>query len=117
MIRGPGRASGESGPFGWRRDQRLDELVADTGNPVARHVATDHPIGQTRLKRLVDDAPAPAEIRFAARDEVLQRQFFGSAAKLYMKHTDSPGFAGQNFDFPHALATIASVLLDDARAK
>jgi hypothetical protein len=91
--------------------------VAETGNPIAGHVAADHPIGQAHLIRLIDDAPAPAEIRFAARDEIPKRQFFGHAARLCMKHADGTGFAVYYFDFPYTLATIAPVLLDDARAE
>src|ERR1700756_3150547 len=68
MIRGPGWASGESGPSGGGGISALmywwpkPVLVAETGNPIAGHVAADHPIGQAHLIRLIDDAPAPAEI-------------------------------------------------------
>src|ERR1700724_1217954 len=31
--------------FRWRRDQRLDELVAETDNLVGSHVAADHAVG------------------------------------------------------------------------
>src|SRR5439155_6389614 len=84
------------------------------------HVATDHPLGQTRLKRLVDDAAAGAEICLATRHEGAERQFFRHATPRRLQHPHEarlPGCRGYSLDFPHALAPIASVLLQDARAR
>jgi hypothetical protein len=44
------------GAFGWRRYQRLDQLVSEADDLVGAHVAADHPLGKARLKRLIDDA-------------------------------------------------------------
>jgi hypothetical protein len=66
--------------------------VTANRQPYGRHAA-DHPIGQADLIQLIDDAPAPAEIRFPARVEIPKRQFFGHAATLCMKHADGTGFA------------------------
>src|SRR5215469_6246500 len=73
MMRGPGCAAGESGPSGGWLYQRLDQLVTKADNLVDTHVAADHALGQTRLKRLVDDQPAIGEISLTAGDELAER--------------------------------------------
>jgi hypothetical protein len=65
---------------GW--NQRLDQLMPETGDLGAAHVATDHAFRQARLKGLIDDAAAPSEIRFAARHESGERHVFGHASAL-----------------------------------
>src|SRR6516162_1654744 len=49
-------------PLGRRQDQRLDQLMAKPRDTIDTHITADHALGQTRLKRLIDDASAPAEI-------------------------------------------------------
>lgn len=41
------------------------------------NVAADHAVGQARLIGPIDDAAAPAETRFAARDEDIERHVLG----------------------------------------
>ena len=100
MRRGPGCAAGESRP---------------SGGGAHPHVAADHPRGQTRLKRLVDDEAASGEISLAAGDELGERQFLRHAAAPRFEHKHRIGFAG-GLDLPYPLAVIAAVLLQDARA-
>src|SRR4051794_33291985 len=102
--------------FRRRLDQRLDVLMTEPRDPLTGHVTTDHAVRQTRLKRLVDDASAPAEIALAAGHEGGERQLFGDAAAQCMQHTCLVGFAVDEFDFPYALAVIATVLLQHPRA-
>src|SRR5258706_16447537 len=64
--------------FGWKLRRPKMQVMCITGStviarnpradPLATHVATDHPFGQARLKRLVDDAAAPAAIPLSWRD-------------------------------------------------
>ena len=56
--------------FRRRRNQRLDELMTEADDLVARHVAADHAFGQPRLERLVDDAAGIVEVGLAASQEV-----------------------------------------------
>src|SRR6185437_5377159 len=72
-----------------------------------------------RLKGLVDDASAPAEIGFAARDERDQRHLFRKASALRLQDPRDRALlcrSRQQLDLPDPLAAIAAVLLDDARA-
>jgi hypothetical protein len=54
-MRGPGRASSESGPPGGA-ESCLHQLVPETDNLVRAHVAADHAAGQPRLELLIDGA-------------------------------------------------------------
>src|SRR6516164_3488269 len=56
-----------------RWDQRLDELVSEADDLIRPHVAPNHAVVQARLKRLINNAPAPGEIGLAALDEFLKR--------------------------------------------
>jgi len=49
--------------FGRRRDQRLDELVSEADDLVGTHIAADQPVGQARLKWLIDDASVDRKTR------------------------------------------------------
>ena len=77
--------------------------------------ATDHSFGQARLKRLVDDAAAPAEIRLAADHESVERHLLGLATALRVQHSDHSAGMVQSFHFPDSSPAIAAVLLEHAR--
>jgi len=47
--------------FGRRRDERLDQLMAKPHDLVGADVATDHAVGQTRLKWLIHNTSAGVE--------------------------------------------------------
>ena len=118
-MRGPGCAAGEPSPSGGG-GQRLDELVSEANDLISSHVASYHSIGQTRLKRLIDDAPAPGEIGLAACHEFQKRQILRDATPLGMQDAHGVRRAGSRrhlLDLPNSLATIAAVLLDDPRAR
>jgi hypothetical protein len=74
-------------PLSGRRDQRLDKLVSEANDLIGPHVAPDHSVGQARLKRLIDDAPAPGEIGLAKCHEFLKRQILRDATPLRMQVT------------------------------
>ena len=107
--------------FGRRRNQRLDELVAEADDLVDAHVAADHAVGQARLKRLIDDAAVGGEIRLAARHEIAASGIvFGHAAPARLQHANDArraGRLGRQLDLPDALTAIAAVLLEDTRAR
>ncbi|MHC2589447.1 hypothetical protein ACVIG9_003503 [Bradyrhizobium ottawaense] len=107
---------GRVGAFRRRRDQGLDHLVPKARDPRAAHVAADHPVGQARLKRLVDDAAAPSEIRLAARHQLVEPDVLGPAPALGMEYTNRLVRVRKRFDLPDALAAIAAILLEHARA-
>src|SRR5439155_6996916 len=102
--------------FGRRRYQRLDELVAKADDLVRAHVATDHAVGQARLKRLIDDAAVRREIGLAARHKAGKRHVLGKAAPTRMQDAYGTGAIGDQFDLPDTLPAIAPVLLEDTRA-
>ena len=77
------------------------------------------PVGQARLKRLIDDASVVCEVGLAACHELHQRQFFGQtpAERVQDAHdTRRAGWLGNQLYLPNPLATIAPVLLEDTRA-
>src|ERR1700722_3681145 len=98
------------------RYQGFDQLATEARDLGAAHVAADHSIGQARLERLVDDAPAPPEIRFATDDESIERNLLGLAAALSMEHPDLGGCIRQGLYLPDTLACIATVLFEDPGA-
>src|SRR6516165_2278700 len=100
-------------------DQGLDVLMPEAGDAVHAHVTADHAVRQARLKRLVDNAAAPAEITLAATHEAVKRQLFGDTASLRMQHAYkgvSADLAPDKLRLPHALPAIAAVLLQHPRA-
>jgi hypothetical protein len=54
--------------------------VSKTDDLIGPHIAPNHTVGQARLERLVDDAPAPGEIGLAARHEFLKQQILRNAS-------------------------------------
>ncbi|WP_426443544.1 hypothetical protein [Bradyrhizobium genosp. P] len=80
------------------------------------HVAADHPFGQARLERLIDDAAAPSEIRLAAGDEGVEWNLLGLAAALGVEHPEHRIRIRQGFHLPDTLASIPAVLLKYAWA-
>src|SRR5215472_7728717 len=115
----PGLRRGRIRPFGRRLDQGFYVLVPEAGDAVRAHIAADHTVRQARLKRLIDDAAAPAEIGLATAYEALERQLFGDTAALRMQHAYKRVSAAPAVDklhFPHALAAVAAVLLQHPRA-
>jgi hypothetical protein len=109
MIRGPRLRRFRIRPFGRRRNERLDELMAEADDLIRAHVAADHAIRQTRLKWLIDDAATGREIGFATRHEVpLRMQHLHALRDLR---------SADQLDLPDTLATIAAVLLEHARSR
>ena len=105
--------------FGRRRNQRFDQLVAETDDLVDTHIAADHPVRQPRLKRLIDDASVGCKIGLAAGHELDKRHFFGHATPAGMQNANHARAAGRprnQFDLLNPLAAIAPVLLEDPRA-
>src|SRR3954454_14046635 len=79
------------------------------------HVATDHAVGQARLKRLVYDAAIEREISLAARYEVAEAHFLRQAPAACGQHTHRANFAdrsGQQLNLPDALTGLAAVLFE-----
>ena len=90
-----------------RRQQRGDELVPEAHDLVRAHVAADHPVGEPRLERLVDDAPAVFEIPSAAHQKIIEHDSAWLAAATRLQHRH--GAAGRaGFDLPNALTAIAA---------
>ena len=75
--------------FGWRRNQRLDELVPKTNDLFAAHIAADHALGQPQLERLIDDAAVGSEIDLAKSHEVVERHIFGHAAPACVQNANN----------------------------
>src|SRR6185369_10208763 len=61
------------GAFGWRRNQRPDELMPKTNDLFAAHITPDHALGQPQLERLIDNAAVTSEIDLATSHEVIER--------------------------------------------
>src|SRR6266702_4582400 len=103
---------------GFRRrwDKGLDPLLTNARDLGAAHVAPDHSVGQAGLKRLVDDAATPAEIRLASRNEGFERHVLGHTAALRVEHTNHGVRVRQGLDLPNALASVAAILLQHPRA-
>jgi hypothetical protein len=93
--------------------------MPESDDLVRAHIATDHAIRQPGLKWLIDDATFVREIRFAPVHEIAERHILGHAAAGRMQHPNgcrAPRWFGCEFDLPHSLAAVASVLFEDARA-
>src|SRR5258707_9441392 len=99
------------GTFGWRRNQRLYELMSEAHDLVRTHVAADHALGQSRLKRLIHDAAIILEVCCAARHERVERDILRHAAATRLEHAGDrvASRRGQEFHFPNALTAIAAV--------
>jgi hypothetical protein len=104
--------------FGRRRDQSPDRLLPEADHLVRAHVAADHAVRQPDLKRLIHDATIVRQIRFAPAHEIAERHLLRDAASGRVQHPHDcavPPRFGYELDFPHALATVAAVLLEDSR--
>ncbi len=71
-----------------RRDQGLDQLVAEPDDPVLGHVAADHAFGQAGLERLVDHASLAGEVGLATPHDLAQAQMLYLAASARVQHLD-----------------------------
>src|SRR5690349_3406845 len=92
--------------------------MPEAGDPVSAHVASDHAVRQARLKRLVDDAAAPAEIGLATVHEAGKRHQLRHTATLRMQHAHHARIGAptrNNLNLPHALPAIATVLFQYPR--
>src|SRR5262249_5232046 len=96
-------------------NQRLYELMAEARDSVATHVAADHAVGQSRLKRLIDHAAIVPEIVGAARHERVQRDVFRHTAAPRFQHPRTFRRFGEQLDLPHPLAAITPVPLEHPR--
>src|SRR5258708_25285988 len=93
--------------------------MPETDNLVCAHIAADHAVRQPRLKRLVNDAPLGGEIALASVHEFAEGQNLRHAAAACVQYPNDRVLArrwGHELDFPHALAAVAAVLLEYARA-
>jgi hypothetical protein len=95
--------------------------VTESDDFVSCQIAADHPLRQARLERLIDDAAATYEIDLAAAHESAERNLFRNTAALGVKDPDRDVRSrGTNLVselyLSDALASIATVLLQDARA-
>src|SRR5690349_14740087 len=100
--------------FERRFDQRLYILVSEADDAVRSHVAADHAVRQARLKWLIDDTAAPAEIVLAPSHEACERQLFRDASAQRMQHVhltlSSAGCSVRKLHLPDTLAIITAVL-------
>jgi hypothetical protein len=80
-------------------------------------MAADHPIRQSRLEGLVDDAVAIQEIRSALGHECIEGNISRHAATQRFENGDDSGRFVRSLNSPYTLAAIAAVLLDDARPR
>src|SRR4051812_18918794 len=82
------------------------------------YVTTDHAFGQTWLERLLDHTAIVPEISVASAHEFIKRHILDDAAALGMKNAHPHHVVGRGryrLDLPHALAPVATVLLQNAR--
>jgi hypothetical protein len=120
MMRGPGCAAGESGPSGGDGISALMSWCPKPTTLSGAHVAADHAVGQTRLKRLVYDTSVGREITLAACHELGQWKFFEQAAAAPFQNAHKACLAGRRghqLDPPNPDTAIAAVPLDDPRSR
>src|ERR1039457_2541199 len=96
--------------------------MAEPHDLVMREIATDHPFAQPVLKCLSDEATGPREVLLTARHEHTETRCLGRsiAHPSVLDANEGVGIrAGafvEQFRLPHAVAPVASALLQDREA-
>jgi len=90
--------------------------MAEAGAAITCHVAAHHAFAQSRLERLIDYA-AVFEILDAPVEKFVQRQLLRCELGGTQHAHHRPGaWTCQRLDLPNALAAVAAVALNHARA-
>src|ERR1041385_7935385 len=92
-------------------------LVGEADDPVVGEVDPDHPVVDSRLKRLLDHQAAVFEIRSAALRKLAEADQLDGCATPRFLHEDRRIVAVPlQLDLPDALTAHTALLLEDARA-
>src|SRR5579884_568615 len=100
---------------GWGGKQRIDRLMSKSGDFGPGQITADRAFGKAFLIGLIDDATRTRKIGFALGEKGVERNVLLDTAAQSMADAHERRIRGMPLDFPHAVAAVPSVLLQNAR--